>query len=122
MARQTTTKYYVETKQFDKLLVIELEKKRLFPKRVYATHFGIFACLYDLIPIIPLSSMLITSKELKEYFIKYMKSCEDVDQDAFDREHGKIRLAHVYLEVIHMNPERCYIINSKHKLELLDDN
>lgn len=122
MAKKTTTKYYVETKQFDKLLVIELEKKRLYPNRVYATHFGIFACLYDLIPLIPLSSMLITAKELKEHFIKFMLEQPDVDKEAFMKEHGKIRLAHNYLEVIHMNPERCYIINSKNKLELINDN
>ena len=122
MAKRTSTKYYVENKMFDTLLVIELEKQRLFPNRVYATHIGVFCCLYDLMPLHTFGSMLITRKELKKYFIKYMHQQENVDNEAFDKEHGTVRLAHNYLEVVYANPETCYLINTKHKLELLDDN
>lgn len=104
-------------KQYDKLLMLELEKERIMPNREPASLVGQFVLLYDLLPQTVFSTMLFPIEELKVYFEKFLEKEKNIT--------GAIE---VFKFMHHWGLERTsgvsgkyfYLINSSHRLNLLD--
>jgi hypothetical protein len=114
-------KKLIKEQDFDKLLVIELEKERLFPNREPCVYFGQFAVLFDLIPTLTFNTMLIKHDELRAYYLKYLKR----EKKIFTEDFQILKSAHFYLEwttaTFKNKPQRYYMINTKHQLNILDE-
>jgi len=109
-------KKMLENKEYDKLLVIELEIERIKPDRDPGTLIGQMVLLYDLIPQTDFNTMLITETELKDYFTKFLRQEKDKDVE------GTLKYLHFWgFPKFKKDQAWYYSINSKHKLNLLDE-
>jgi len=102
--------------QYDKALIIELEKERLFPNRRVRGLFGQFVLLYEVIPPILFNTILMKEEELRGYFKKFLINVKKKDLEG---EESLLAMSHLFLEKIDLHPS-YYLINSKHRLTELD--
>lgn len=116
--KDISIKKLLASKQYDKLLMLELEKERLMPNRQTKALIGQFVLLYDLIPQTPFNTMLITETELRKYCGKFFKKEKKIDDE------GSLQYIHYWgIEKTtgHGDGIRFYLINSKNNLHLLDE-
>lgn len=106
----------LEEKKYDQLLVLELEAERLMPDRDYNVFIGQFVLLYDLISDNEFNTMLMPIDELRSYFGKFLKQEKNIN------ERPSLRYIHYWgLNKINKSSRAYYFINSKHRLNLLDE-
>lgn len=113
---EKSIKQLLEEKQYDLLLVLELEAERLHPDRTPPTLIGQFVLLYDLIPQSDFSTMLVEIGELRQYFGKFLKQEKGIEL------RPSLRYLHWWgFDKIHKGNQAYYFINSKNKMGILDE-
>lgn len=113
---QKTKRQLLEEKKYDLLLIQELESERLRPNQDPGNFIGQFVLLYDLIPPTDLNTMLMEIGELREYFGKFLVKEKGITK------RPSLRDIHWWGFIkINKHSQAYYFINSKHKLNLLDE-
>lgn len=112
----------IANQEWDLLLIIEMEKERLYPERDVPILFGQFAMLFDIVPRIDFNSMLIPASQLREYYAKWL--CKYKEKHYDDLPHSSLlKFAHKYVKSVELSrkAEVGYILNSKHTMNNLDE-